>query len=69
MKKILILLISLILLPEKSYAYLDPGTGSLILQSILAFIAAIGAGISIYWNNFKLLFKKKNKNTKETNLH
>lgn len=68
MKKILTIFVFLIFFPKNSYAYLDPGTGSFILQSILAFIAAVGAGISIYWEKFKSFFKKKNKNFKETNL-
>ena len=46
-------------------AYLDPGTGSIILQAILGFIAAIIATLSFYWNKVKLflvkLFKKDKK--------
>ena len=48
---------------SKAHAYLDPGTGSIILQAILGFVAAAIASISIYWTKFKLLvirlFKKK----------
>ena len=33
---IYILLIVVFLLPEYSYAYIDPGTGSLILQALIA---------------------------------
>ena len=51
--------------PTIAYAYLDPGTGSIILQAILGFIAASVATISVYWTKFKLLiskiFRKKNK--------
>lgn len=46
-----------------SYAYLDPGTGSIILQTILALFAAGIATISVWWQKvkffFKNLFKKK----------
>ena len=46
-------------------AYLDPGTGSIILQAILGFIAAAIATLSFYWNKVKLflikLFKKNKK--------
>ena len=55
--------ILIILFPSNAYAYLDPGTGSIILQAILGFVAAVVASISIYWTKFKLLvirlFKKK----------
>tara|TARA_Y100001970_G_scaffold182041_1_gene221548 strand:- start:19350 stop:19592 length:243 start_codon:yes stop_codon:yes gene_type:complete len=49
----------------KAHAYLDPGTGSIILQALLGLIAAIGATSSFYWkkikSKIKLLLKKKNK--------
>ena len=48
-----------------AYAYLDPGSGSRILQAILGFIAATVATMSFYWNKVKLFlrkfFKKENK--------
>ena len=60
-----ILILYIILLPSNAYAYLDPGTGSIILQAILGFIAAAIASISVYWTKFKMLinkiFKKKKK--------
>ena len=40
------------------FAYLDPGTGSIILQAILGFIAASIATISIYWTKFKTIIYK-----------
>ena len=45
--------------PTYAYAYLDPGTGSIIIQAILAFFAAIGATCSLYWLKIKNFFKKK----------
>ena len=55
----------LILSITNAYAYLDPGTGSIILQAIIGFIAASIATISVYWEKFKLIiskiFRKKNK--------
>jgi len=54
-----------------AYAYLDPGTGSIILQAIIGFLAASATAISIYWHKFKsLIFKilgKKKKIKKENN--
>jgi hypothetical protein len=48
-----------------AHAYLDPGTGSIILQAILGFIAASIATLSFYWNKVKFflakLFKKDKK--------
>ena len=51
---------------NQAYAYLDPGTGSIILQAILGFIAASLATLSFYWNKVKLfllkILKKEKKN-------
>ena len=46
------------------YAYLDPGTGSFILQALIGGIAAFFTTIVLYWKKAKSflinLFKKKN---------
>ncbi len=64
-KKLLFLLIAFFSQTNFANAYLDPGSGSIILQAILGFIAAAVATLSFYWNKFKLfikkIFKKKNK--------
>ena len=58
---------------SNAYAYLDPGTGSIILQAILGFIAATAATISIYWTKFKSIinriFKKETKENKNITKH
>ena len=41
-----------------AYAYLDPGTGSMILQALLGVLAAVGAYITLYWRKFKNLINK-----------
>ena len=55
---IIINLFGLFLLVSEAHAYLDPGTGSIILQAILAFIAGCLSTISLWWGNFKNFFKK-----------
>ena len=75
MKKILIYLISNIIafffIVTNAYAYLDPGTGSFILQAIIGFLAALSAGFLYYWtkvkNFFLKLFKKNNNDEKTDN--
>tara|TARA_B100000795_G_C22577559_1_gene352513 strand:- start:152 stop:358 length:207 start_codon:yes stop_codon:yes gene_type:complete len=65
-KTLLTSLIFIILFNNKAFAYLDPGTGSIILQSILGAIAAGASYCAIYWqkikNFFNKRFKKKDKN-------
>ena len=63
-KKIVFIII--LLRPDISYAYFDPGTGTLLLQGLVAALAAAGAAITIYWNKLKSLFLKK-KNDKDHN--
>lgn len=50
-------------------AYLDPGTGSYIIQVIVGTILVGGAGIVYSWNNFRTklagLFGRKNKDVEE----
>ena len=39
-----------------AHAYLDPGTGSMILQAIIGGIAVAGATLSVYWGKVKSMF-------------
>ena len=45
----------------KPTAYLDPGTGSVLIQLLLAGLLGIGVAIRIFWDKIKRLFKKENK--------
>ena len=60
MKIINLLLILIFLFPNTSYAYLDPGSGSLILQALLAGLAAVIAFFKKIKNYVRNLFTKKN---------
>lgn len=46
----------------KTLAYLDPGSGSLILQLILAALLGLGVFVRMQWNKIKSLFGRKNTN-------
>ena len=39
-----------------AHAYLDPGTGSMLIQGIIGAIAAVGVTLKLYWHKIKLLF-------------
>lgn len=61
----LILLTCLLMMsPGVAYAYLDPGTGSMILQGILGGLAAIAVAGKIYWKRLKDFFGFKGEETK-----
>jgi|TARA_B100000780_G_scaffold21076_1_gene13572 hypothetical protein len=45
-----------------AHAYIDPGSGSILLQALIGGIAAAGYSLTIYWGkikNFLSKFKKK----------
>ena len=48
------------------FAYLDPGTGSIILQAILGAIAAGFSYCVFYWNKVKNFFLRVFKRKKKT---
>lgn len=37
-------------------AYLDPGTGSMIVQAVIAAIAAVSVSVGIFWKRLKSFF-------------
>ncbi len=39
-----------------AFAYLDPGTGSIILQGLIAGLAMAAAAGSMYWRRIKAIF-------------
>ena len=41
------------------HAYLDPGTGSMVIQMVLAGIVGVLATIKIYWTRIRSLFGGK----------
>jgi hypothetical protein len=43
---------------HQAAAYLDPGTGSMILQGIIAGIAVVGLTIKTYWYKIRGFFGK-----------
>jgi len=60
-----IILLYLLVSLTSANAYIDPGTGSFIIQSILAFIAAVGFYLGYPLRFIKSLFKKKKKKKKK----
>ncbi len=44
-----------------AYAYLDPGTGSMILQGIIAGLAMISMTFKMWWYKLISIFKRSNK--------
>jgi len=66
-----LIFISLVV-PDEALAYLDPGSGSYLIQIIVASLAGLGFLIKTNWGKIKNIFsqktKKEIKNEKEDNL-
>lgn len=54
-----LLAVLLLLHPATAFAYLDPGTGSMILQGLIAAIAVAGVTIRTYWYRIMQFFGKE----------
>lgn len=55
-------------LPSVCFAYLDPGTGSIIVQSIIASVAAAFAAGSVFWHRVIAFFSGKPKTNDESEI-
>ncbi len=69
MKKFYLIIYLYFFFTSNAYAYLDPGTGSVILSAIVAGIVAIKSYWYLILSKIKNLFKKKNtQEDKEKNI-
>lgn len=58
--KVLVLIFAMVLIaPRQAYAYLDPGTGSLLIQMLIGGVIAGLYTIKMYWYQLKSFLKRK----------
>ncbi|MCK5057773.1 MAG: hypothetical protein KAT34_14025 [Candidatus Aminicenantes bacterium] len=57
-KKIAALCALFFLLTPGIFAYIDPGTGSYLVQILIAALVSVSLGVKIFWKNIKFFFKK-----------
>lgn len=50
-----------------AHAYLDPGTGSILLQGLIAGVAGGLVVMKLYWAKVKSFFSRDKKNDGKTN--
>jgi hypothetical protein len=43
----------MLIFANQSYAYIDPGTGSMLVQAVLAAIAVVSVSIGIFWRRIR----------------
>jgi hypothetical protein len=56
MSKIIAVAILLVLVSSPAYAYLDPGTGSMLIQGALAALAVASAAVAAFWTRLRQIF-------------
>lgn len=56
---ITLVVLFLLLLPDNAHAYLDPGTGSIIIQAVIAAVLGAAFTIKMYWRRIKDFFAGK----------
>ena len=53
-------------MPKSAHAYLDPGSGSYLIQIVVAFLAGTGYFLKANWSKVKDIFlKREQKKTDE----
>ena len=69
MKKLFLIVLIYYAMLTPSQAYLDPGTGSIVLQAIIAFLAVIGSTTISFWKKIKKLYSKILSNKSDSQTH
>jgi hypothetical protein len=52
---------ALLMTTRDAHAYLDPGTGSMLLQGLIAGVAAASVALGGYWSKVKAFFSSDRK--------
>jgi hypothetical protein len=61
MSRPIVVALLLVLLSSPAYAYLDPGTGSMIVQGLVAGLAVASAAVAAFWTRIRRLFSGRRK--------
>jgi hypothetical protein len=64
LRSVMLVVIALVVLERPAAAYLDPGTGSMLLQAVLGGVAAVGVIAKLYWHRLTAVFRGKPQGSK-----
>jgi hypothetical protein len=56
---IVVATVILLIVPRHAAAYLDPGTGSMVLQIAIGGVLAVVTALKLYWGRMKCLFQRR----------
>jgi hypothetical protein len=54
-----LVLLAVLSLASPAYAYLDPGTGSMLVSAVIGVVAAVGLALKMFWYRVTGLFRGK----------
>lgn len=54
-----LLLLAALATPRAAHAYIDPGTGAMAVQMLIAAVAAVGTALTLGWTRIKAMFTRK----------
>jgi hypothetical protein len=57
-KKVIALTVVFFVLTSSVYGYIDPGTGSYVVQVLIAAFVGASLGIKVYWKKIRTLLEK-----------
>jgi hypothetical protein len=55
---LVVLAASFVVVTKPANAYIDPGTGSLVIQAVLAAVLTVGATVKVFWHQIKEKYRK-----------
>jgi hypothetical protein len=55
----LLMVLAVVLDPDIAHVYIDPGTGSFVIQGIIAAIVGAGFAIKMFWHRIKAFLTGK----------
>ena len=64
LRSVAFVIVALVVLERPAAAYLDPGTGSMLLQALLGGVAAVGVIARLYWHRLAAVFRGKPQGSK-----
>jgi hypothetical protein len=57
--RVTLVLVACLSITSPAYAYLDPGTGSMLLSAVIGVAAAVGLAVKMFWYRLIGLFRGK----------
>jgi hypothetical protein len=61
MWRLVVVTVLALLVTRPAYAYLDPGTGSVLMQGLVAALAVVSAAVAAFWTRLRQLLSGRGK--------